>query len=149
MAYCKMQKEQATPTVFFDASVILAGLISPCGGSAKLLEWIKHGKISGFISEIVLDEVSRHANLVELSKESAVQKVQKIFTTISPAPYQSTVKAYQHLVIDYGDAHILASCQELKTNFLVTLDKKHLLVLQEKVKTVKIVSPKQLIETLA
>jgi predicted nucleic acid-binding protein len=49
-------------------------------------------------------------------------------------------------MIDHGDAHVLASCQEHKAEFLVTLDQKHLLILQDKIKAFKIVSPKHLIE---
>ena len=34
------------------------------------------------------------------------------------------------IVIDDGDAHVLASCEKEKVDFLVTLDKKHLLILK-------------------
>ena len=54
-----MQKNINTPTVFFNASVIIAGFISINGVSAKLLGHIKENKIKGIISEIILDEVLR------------------------------------------------------------------------------------------
>lgn len=53
---------------------------------------------------------------------------------------------FSKIVIDAGDAHVLASCRETKAQFLVTLDKKHLLILGKKIKWTKIVSPGELIE---
>lgn len=143
-----MTKKTKTPLVFFNASVILAGLASPEGGSAKLLNWIKEGKIIGIISEIVLDEATRHADKIGLKKEQAERRILEFFNHPSPAPESSTVENFKGVVIDFGDSHLLASCFEGKADFLVSLDKKHLLVLK-KVRKLKIVSPKQLIERLS
>ncbi len=59
------------------------------------------------------------------------------------------VEKYKNITTDYGDAHVLASAISSKCKFLVTLDQKHLLILQNKFEKVKIVSPKQLIEMLS
>ena len=142
-----MQKR--IPKVLFNASVILAGLKSPAGGSAKLLNFTKSGKITGVISEIILDEVIRNCPKLALNTEKELKKINEIFTAISPAPRESFVNAWKNIVIDYGDAHILASAKELKVDYLVTLDQKHLLSIQRVVKSVKIVSPKDLIEKLS
>lgn len=141
--------KRKTPLVFFNASVILAGSASPSGGSAKLLKWSRQRKIKGVISEIVLDEAIRHAAKIKLTKSEVRRRILATFAFISPAPKQATVERCQSLVIDAGDAHILASCRELKADFLVTLDKKHLLILQPEIKTFRIVSPKQLIQTIS
>lgn len=137
------------PLVFFNASVVLAGLYSPSGGSAKLLKWTKQKLIRGLISEIVMDEVLRHTQKIGFIKEQLQKDVTAIFHQISPAPSSGAVREYYDRVLDLGDAHILASCKQLGVDFLVTLDKKHLLSLSEKIKTFKIVSPKQLIEFLS
>jgi len=50
-------KAKFSPTVLFNASVVLAGLKSPQGGSGELLLWSKQKKIQGLISEAILDEV--------------------------------------------------------------------------------------------
>jgi len=134
--------------VFFNASVVLAGLRSPAGGSARLLFLSKKQKITGIISEIILDEVIRHASKIGLKKSRTDLLAKSIFKHIEKAPNPVTVKKCQKLVIDPGDAHVLASCQEVKTRFLVTLDKKHLLILRKKIKWVKIVSPGELLEIL-
>ena len=132
-------------TVFFNASVILAGLKSPAGGSGKLLSWSKDNKINGIISEIVLDEAIRHAGDVGLRPGNIQLAIRIIFKWIQAAPEKENVAKFNKIVGDPGDAHVLASCHEAKTDFLVTLDKKHLLILQKKIKWVKIVSPGELI----
>ena len=43
--------------VLFNASVVLSGLKSPKGGSGKLLQFVKLGKIDGKISEVIYDEI--------------------------------------------------------------------------------------------
>lgn len=138
-----------TPTVFFNASVILAGLFSRSGGSAKLLKWVRQKKITGIISEIVLDEVIRKAPKIRLSAGEAQRLTITTFSQVLPAPEDRKVTAQKRFVFDQDDAHILASAKQARANFLVTLDKKHLLILQNKIKWTKIVSPKQLIETLS
>ena len=118
---------------------------SPKGGSGKLLELVRTGKIDGKISEIVFDEVLRHSGKLGLNPVSAAIKNTQIFKGILPAPDESTVKKCKKLVIDEGDAHILASCKEGKIKYLVTLDKKHLLVLNSKIKGLNIITPGGLI----
>ena len=74
-----MKKEQKI-RVFFNASVILAGLRSPNGASGTLLSWIKQQKITGVISEVVWSEVLRNTHNVGLSQENTKQWMKKIFS---------------------------------------------------------------------
>ena len=50
------------------------------------------------------------------------------------------------LVKDFGDIHLFESAESLRVDYLVSLDKKHVLSLARKVKSFKIVSPGGLIE---
>ncbi len=143
-----MRRHSHAPVVFFNASVILAGLHSPSGGSGKLLSWVKKGKISGLISEIILDEVCRRAPKIKQTPQKAKTEVTKIFSKIAEAPEQSIISLFDKIVIDRGDSHVLASCSENEADYLVTLDKKHLLILRKKIRDFHIVSPKELIEKL-
>lgn len=143
-----MGRGQKTQTVFFNASVIIAGFISSTGGSAKLLQYVKENKIKGIISEIIYDEVMRKAKRIGLTIDEVRRKLLLIFSEINKAPDKNLVKEFNNIVIDLGDSHVLASSIEAKTDFLVTLDKKHLLILAQKIKNLKIVSPKELIESL-
>lgn len=132
--------------IFFNASVILAGLASPTGGSGKLLRWVRGNKIEGFVSEIILDEVMRHRAKLSISV-SSVRTLMNIYVVV-PAPKESIVRGFETVVIDVGDAHVLASAKEHHVDFLVTLDKKHLLVLRKEIHAFSIVSPKELIDRL-
>lgn len=142
-----MTKKGKNLIVFFNASVILAGLKSAKGDSAKLISWTKQNKIRGIISEIILDEAERNLEKLSLSKRSLEKKISAF--KIKLAPKASLVKKYRRVVIDYGDAHVLASAEEAKADYLVSLDKKHILILKPKVGKIKIVSPKQFIEDLS
>jgi putative PIN family toxin of toxin-antitoxin system len=131
--------------VLFNASVVLSGINSPRGGSAKVLKLARQGKITGVISEIILDEVLRHAAKFNFTGKKIADFCLKVFPEISSVPNEDIVKKYYKTVIDEGDAHILASCEQEKTDYLVTLDKKHLLVLRGKTKGFKILTPGELI----
>ena len=54
--------------VLFNASVVLAGLRSPSGGSAKLLDYSEKREIDSCISEIIFDEIIRNAEKIDLTK---------------------------------------------------------------------------------
>lgn len=143
-----MKRKRTSPIVFFNASVILAGIHSPMGGSAKLLRLVKQKQITGVISEIIFDELLRHADKIKKSKSKLSSIVLEIFPNILPAPSNTSVFKYKYVVLDSGDTHVLASTKDSNAEYLVTLDKKHLLILQNKIKWVKIVSPKELLEKL-
>ncbi len=143
-----MKKNLKAPIVFFNASVIISGFISVNGGSAKLLKHVKENKIKGIISEIIYDEVMRKSEKTGFSTDKIKRKLFLIFDNIKKAPDENLVKKFNNIVIDLGDSHVLASSVETKADFLVTLDKKHLLILDQKIKGLRIVSPKQLIERL-
>lgn len=136
-----------THSVLFNASVVLAGFKSPTGGSAKVISWVEKGKIKGIISETILDEILRNALKIGFEKVELGKRVQRIFQ-ITKEPKIETLDQFKSIVLNFGDAHVLASCKESKADFLVTLDQKHLLVLKNQIKKFKIVTPGKLIETI-
>lgn len=144
-----MKKVKGAPKVFFNASVIIAGLRSPDGGSAKLLKWVKEKKINGVISETVFDEVLKHTDKTGFTKSIVIKMMLKVFPYVSEAPGKENVEKYHRIVTDHGDSHLFASCGELEVPFLVSLDKKHILSLSGKIRSLQIVSPKELIEILS
>lgn len=143
-----MSKRQIS-SCLLNASVILAGLKSPSGGSGKILSWVKQARIKGVISEIILDEVLRNSQKIGLSEEQTSQIIEKKSIQIIREPKEKSAEKFKKIVINVGDTHVLASSQEQKVDFLVTLDQKHLLALKDKVKIFKIVTPGQLIERLS
>lgn len=132
--------------IFFNASVILAGLHSPKGGSARTLKWSKEGLVDGYISEIVLDEAKRHAEKIKITPKKLENRVLKL-VKVAQAPKKVSAK-YEKIVKDIGDIHLFTSAEKLKVNYLVSLDKKHVLSLTDKVWGFKIASPGELIEKL-
>lgn len=139
---------RASKKVLFNASVILAGLKSSKGGSAKVLSWCKKGKIEGSVSQIIVEEAIRNASRIESDEEKIIQNINNIFSKIAPPPSEVSVNKYKMISLSVGDAHVLASAKEEGADFLVTLDQKHLLVLKNKIKEFKIVSPGDLISIL-
>ena len=134
--------------IFFNASVILSGLNSPRGGSAKVLNWVKQSKVEGVISELVLDEVLRHSNKIGIKKNTSRSKVINIFKKNIQESPKSISKIFEKLAIDVGDSHLFESSKTSRVDYLVSLDKKHILALKNKVKDFIIVSPGELIEKL-
>lgn len=135
------------PSVLFNASVVLAGFKSPKGGSGKIIQWVKKGKLKGIVSEPILDEVLRNAQKLGFEKENLAEKIIKIFN-IQQEPKEKIVNQFKGIVLYFGDAHVLASSRESKSDYLVTLDQKHLLVLKNKIKEFKVVTPGELIKII-
>lgn len=126
----------------------MAGLKSPLGGSGKILQWGKKKKIKALTSELILDEVLRNAARISLPQNQVSKSAKEIFLIV-PAPGAALVKNFYKVSVNVGDSHVLAGSIETKADFLVTLDKKHLLILKDKIKEFKIVSPRELIEILS
>lgn len=142
-------RRPGVPTVFFNASVILSGLHSPNGASARLLHGIEKKKIIGSISEVIADEVYRHSEKIGKPKEEVERLVQALFPHLLPAPSASLVQEYSDVVSDPGDAHVLASAKETKATYLVTLDQKHLLAIRNQIKNFIITTPGELLTLLS
>lgn len=136
--------------VFLDASVFLSALISQSGGSAKLFEYAKDKRISLICSQTIINEVKNNLDKVRGGKEEDIDHfiitnkvlVRKKITEKEIDPYIE--------IVDKKDAHVLAGAILTKSDYLVTLDKKHLLKkeVQTNVKGIKIVLPKQLLAVL-
>ncbi len=137
--------------VFFDASVIIAALLSTTGGSALLLKYIKAGKIIGITSQTAINEVLEEDKTKKLKKSKAeienfiarsMLAVREEITLEEIEPYRKRV--------DVEDAHLIAGATLTKCAYLVSLDKKHLVRedVKRKFLPLKIVSPKELIEEI-
>lgn len=138
--------------VFFDASVIIAALLSPAGGSSLLFKYIKTGIITGITSQTVLEEMLEKDKPKKL-KRSLEQIgefithsgliVRESITTEEIAPYKGDVHE--------EDAHLFAGALLTKCTYLVSLDKKHVVQpdIQNKFLPLRIVTPKELLEEIS
>lgn len=138
-----MIKKAKKLRVLFNASVILAGVRSLSGASGTLLRMVEKEAVTGVVSELIFDEAARHADKIGMSRIQMEERVWQIFGDIGSAPTEESVTIQKKFVIDPGDAHILATYNQERCDVLVTLDKKHLLVLQGKVRGMQILSPGQ------
>lgn len=143
-----MSADKDVPLVLFNASVVLAGIRSSHGGSRVVLKWAYSRKIRGFISEIILDEALRHADKITHSADELQKEISAYFPHIVAAPPEALVKKMTGRVLDPGDAHLLATAKEHHAQFLVSLDKRHILILKDKVGELTVVSPGELIALL-
>ena len=137
--------------VFFDASVIIAALLSPNGGSSQLLKYVQLSKIAGITSQTVIEEILEEDKFkrIKKSKREIEQFILDIRLIVRKPITIDEIAAYQDQV-DIEDAHLVAGANLTRCRYLVTLDKKHLLRpdIQEKFLPLKIVSPGQLLEEL-
>ena len=135
--------------VFFDASVIIAALLSPTGGSAKVFRFVKLGLIKGITSQTVIEEVleEKHFPKIKRSREETETFIDQSGLIVRKPITVDEIDPYQSLV-DIDDAHLIAGAVLTKCEYLVTLDKKHLLRVdtKEKFLPLRIISPKELLE---
>ena len=54
---------------------------------------------------------------------------------------EATVNKWRHQMLDDGDAHLFATCEEVGATHLVSLDKHHVLILQGKIRGFSLLSP--------
>lgn len=133
--------------VFIDASVLITGLNSPQGGSAVILELIKKRKIKGFVSSLIIKEACRNfakkfpkINQSEWIKFIAKSNLEKI-----EIKNENDIRRFQSLTVE-KDIHVLAGAFLSSANYLISLDKKHLLNINNKNLPFKIYSPKLFLE---
>jgi len=135
--------------VFFDASVVIAALLSPAGGSAQVFKFVNLGLIKGITSQTVIEEVLKEGHLQKLKKSK--QEIESFITqsglVVRRVVTEDEIEAYKNLV-DVDDAHLIAGANLTKCQYLVTLDKKHLLRedMKEKFLPLRIVSPKEFLQ---
>lgn len=131
--------------VFFDASVLLSGLYSPSGASGELLRLVKTGDILGYVSDLVIEEVVRNLDKVGLTRPS-LELILGSFKIVELGRDLSIEESYTILeFVDIKDLHIFVACYKVKPDFLVSLDKKHILSLRNKINFVKILTPGELL----
>ncbi len=137
--------------VFFDASVIIAALLSPTGGSSLLFAYIGLSKITGITSQTAVEEVVEEEHLKKLkrSKQEIEEFIAQSGLIIREAITLQDIDPYKDLIAA-EDAHLVAGSILTKCSHLVTLDKKHLLRedIKSKFLPLKIVSPKDLLEEI-
>jgi predicted nucleic acid-binding protein len=123
-------------TLFFDASVLVSGAHSPGGGSALLLEACRLGGFTAQSSFLVVLEAlhTLKRNFPERSQARFTAYLAAIEWDLLPVPSEAELEKYAPL-IDAKDLHVLASALEGASQFLLTLDRRHILAAAPAVRT--------------
>jgi putative PIN family toxin of toxin-antitoxin system len=111
--------------VFIDSSVFLSAVNSPTGGSAKLFTLVN--QIELHTSRVVLTEVERNVRKKLYSHHlQRFFKLARKVNIVDQEPDEQLIKRAKKAIVE-KDAVILAEAKQAKTDYLVTLDKKHFL----------------------
>lgn len=121
-------------TLFFDASVLVAGAHSRQGGSALLLEACKLGGFTAQSSYLVVLEAlhTLRRHFPRRSQTRFTEYLAAIDWNLLPVPSRQELDRYASL-IDAKDLHVLAAAIVGSSQFLLTLDRRHILVAAEAV----------------
>ncbi len=132
--------------IFLDASVIIAAILSPGGGSAKVIKLSQLGTWSQITSQTVIDEVKGHTQKINKTKDEINQFITENNILVRKRVTISETKSLRGL-IEPTDAHLIAGANLTQCEYLVTLDKKHLLKedIKNRFKPLKIVNPEELL----
>lgn len=135
------------PKIFVDSSVFFTAVNSPSGGSAKIFSQAGK-KFSLIVSPVVLAEVER--NVESKLPEQALKRfflLIKRLKILKQRPNKRLIAKAEEIIVE-KDAVILAEAKQAKTDYLVTLDKRHFLVKKVRrfVRPCKIVTPRELLK---
>ncbi|MEX2430306.1 MAG: PIN domain-containing protein [Dehalococcoidia bacterium] len=114
--------------MFLDASVLVAAARSPSGGSAAVIEVCQGRRYKAVLTHLVLTEA--RVNIGEKFGEPELvrfyQQLANLEPEIAPPPPEFRIDECVPLTTD-KDAHVLAAALECAADYLLTLDRRHLL----------------------
>lgn len=116
------------PRLFIDACVLVTAANSPDGGSARLLQIAGEGKIRLVATRLVMHEAK--TNIIGLLGCPIWPWFHKIIGPLRLSladPSTAKEKAEWAQITALKDVHVLAGAIKGKADFLITLDKRHIL----------------------
>lgn len=131
---------------FIDASVLFAASLSPTGASREIIRQAVRGQVTLVASELVYEEVEK--NLSDKAPEALPAFRQFLatvpFETVRPTKRQ-VLQAAQYSALK--DAPIVAAAKRARVDYLVSLDRRHLVGVPEVAQRsgLKIVLPSELL----
>jgi len=135
--------------LFFDASCLIAVAGSPNGGSGFLLSLCAKRLIKGAISQPVLLEAQRNIQ-TKLGDES-LNTFYRFLTvtplTLASIPGKSELKRIGSLITS-KDAHVVGAAMVIKADFLLTLDKRLNLQVNQAKLGIQAISPGDFIKSI-
>ncbi len=133
---------------FLDANIFFCAVLSSKGGSAFIIKFCQKKQIQCVTSKLVLIEAERNISLKlkkhNIEKFHNILKRLKLIIEAEPSTDEiKQVNRWVHL----KDAPIVACALKSKSDFLITLDRRHLAnsVIQEKFPLITILTPRDFI----
>ena len=118
----------AAPDLFFDSSALFAGVVSADGASRALLLLAEAGQIAITISEQVIAETERAvARKIPRALPDFREALRATGMRIIPDPSPDEIAAHEGLVAHQPDIPIVVAAMQVKTDYLVTLNRHHFL----------------------
>ncbi len=116
---------RSKPKVFLDSSALIAGVASSKGAAREVLRLAEIRLIEAIVSRQVVVEADRNitAKLPEWLDDFRAY-VETLAPVLIEDPSARDVKRYS-LLIDPGDAPILAAASAAEADYLITWDRKH------------------------
>jgi predicted nucleic acid-binding protein len=113
--------------LFLDTSVLFAAVLSETGGSRLILKLGEAGAVDLWVGSQVLREADAVlARKAAQSKAIFALLLGQAKVSVGPSPNQATL-SQARAVVDYPpDAHIVAEALAADVDYLVSLDRKHL-----------------------
>ena len=130
-----MKSESATiasimssPELFFDSSALFAGIASASGASRALLLLAELGLVRITVSEQVVAETERAvARKMARALPDLREAIRATDLHIVRDPSRAEVAANLELISHEADIPILVAAMQAKTDYLVTLNRRHFL----------------------
>lgn len=136
--------------VFLDTSVLFAACYSKTGASREILRYAVRGQISLIVNKFVLAETERNLEAKHPEALPLLQVLQATLLFKIVHPTQAEVLAMQPHTA-FKDAPHFATALKAKVDCLVSLDRKHMIDIREKVYAdlrLRILLPSELLSEL-
>lgn len=118
--------EVARPQLFFDSSALFAGVASSTGAARVLMQLSEARAIGITVSEQVITETERSlARRAPATLPFYRQALRASHIRIVKDPAPAEVLAAQGFIAHAADVPILVAAMNVKTDFLVTLNRRH------------------------
>jgi predicted nucleic acid-binding protein len=115
-----------SPDLFFDSSALFAGIISASGASRALLLLAEAGQVAITVSEQVVAETERAvARKIPRALPDFREAIRATGLRIVRDPSSDEIEAYAGIIGHHGDVPIVVAAMEAKTDYLVTLNRRH------------------------
>ncbi|MBI2612127.1 PIN domain-containing protein [Candidatus Gottesmanbacteria bacterium] len=120
-------------------------MLSAKGGSHKLIDTSKREKLKLIATPRVIVEVASHLEELNLKEADLENLLSSNTLQLVPDPPDAFIEKFRNLTPDPDDAHILGGAVLGGADFLLSLDRKHILTLsvRRSLRPIFVFSPKE------